>query len=192
LIEKLNFFQKAVGNLFENRRRELRGFEFQTPGGKKYLPLDNSKIFTQKSKLEWLAESVSQISKINVWLWKKTKEGSSIPAEIALKGSEMELNFFIDLQQFEVLSNKDISFFLNMKKQCILYHHVAIFHIAHSTMGILYSNFMDDFIRESSPNLQIAGIVKCESKFLFPFNLYPICEEKIHLDHSSLCFTSKY
>jgi hypothetical protein len=154
LIEKPNVFQKAVGNLFENRRRELRGFEFQTPEGKTYLPSDSSQIFKQKNKLVWL-ESVSEITKTTVWLRNKREEDSIISTEISSKGCEMILNFFIDLQKFEVLSNKDISSYLNnqLHGQCILHHHLSIFYKAHSTMGILYPNFMEDFIRESIPNL---------------------------------------
>jgi hypothetical protein len=51
--EKLEVHKKEVGNMFENRRRQLRGFEFQTLDGKRNLPLDMLETIIQKITGGW-------------------------------------------------------------------------------------------------------------------------------------------
>jgi hypothetical protein len=122
--KKLNVFQKEVQNLFENRRRELRVFGFQIPGSKTFLPSDVSEIFMQKSEEVWL-QYVSQMRKLNSWL---PKEKSAL--QISLKGSQLLVTFFVELQTFQILPNEIVSLFLNKSSsgKFILYPLVSSFH----------------------------------------------------------------
>jgi hypothetical protein len=49
VIDKLDVFERKVVNLFENRRRELRGSSFQIPDSEQNVVADGLEMDTQKN-----------------------------------------------------------------------------------------------------------------------------------------------
>jgi hypothetical protein len=100
------------------------------------------------------------------------------------------IKLLADLQRFKILPEDDISFFLNenQRGKRILVCPMIRFHKFHSTVGIFYSRFKEEFIRESSPALEIADLFKCELRLSIAFSSFSGLQRKlmetIHKHHS--------
>jgi hypothetical protein len=88
------------------------------------------------------------------------------------------VHLLIDLQESQILSDTEISSFLNNNSavQLAFAHLMNRFHQFHATVGIFYPKFKEDFIKEPSPTFQISGILKCEKIF---FNLLLMFIQKL-------------
>ncbi|PLW56564.1 hypothetical protein PCANC_01441 [Puccinia coronata f. sp. avenae] len=94
--------------------------------------------------------------------------------QVVEKGYELIINLLVDLQKFQIISDEDLSFLLNHKKdgQLILAHAINSFHKSDSTAGFFYTEIKEEFMDKSTDNFHMAGLLKCELIFPITFCLY--------------------
>jgi hypothetical protein len=83
------------------------------------------------------------------------------------------ITLLIDLQEFQIIPEKDLSDIMNEKQHgpFILAHAICKLHKFDSTVEFFYPNFKKQFKKKSIHTLPMAGILKCE--FSFFIQLHP-------------------
>jgi hypothetical protein len=111
----------------------------------------------------------------------KIKEDEEVKInQLVERGYELMIKSFIDLQKFEIISEKELSLFLNNKNtdgQLILPHALNGFHKSELTMIFFYPHFKEEFKKGSSNTLQMAGLLKCKFIFGIPFLVLKFLKE---------------
>jgi hypothetical protein len=133
---KLNALVGSVSNIFEHRITELKNRPSALDSNGKH---SSAHHLSQPIPREWL-NSVAEIDKIWMPLDPKNNKAERF---LIKKGVNLMIDFFIDLQRFEIVAEEQLSHFLNKENQggLILSYATHAFPSSHLTLADVYTNF---------------------------------------------------